>query len=362
MYENTDLKINSLDDFLLDTLELEINNYCNMACEYCFLKGGYNTNDTDKVFTRWNELLDLLKNINISEDFTVGFSTGELFLDSRVNLVYNAIKKIDKIKRYKCIDISYRFFSNGTNYKNIIEVLELINDPKSTMSISYDGELSARHIKPGHLNEVRDNLEELANTKYKDNIIIRYAIYGDVSDFFDTMKYLYDLGYKHIEYYFVDYWDGYKDKDFINTFTEELYKVLNFFKDKESDFYNIWKYNNEKNPRPTCLAGTTLAINASGRMGVCSTSLNDKLGLDYDSISIDMANYKDIPRLFNMFDKDYILDRTDIGCNKCTNQLCEDCCSYRSICANCNIESRKFQQCAIHNAELEVYNKIFKEG
>ena len=92
--ENVDL-----DNFELKFIELEINSICNISCSYCFR----NMNETDMLskFTRWDDLLDLLKDMNISSNFLVGLSTGELFIDSEVDLVYTAIKKINRIKIFK---------------------------------------------------------------------------------------------------------------------------------------------------------------------------------------------------------------------------------------------------------------------
>ena len=78
-----------------------------------------------------------------------------------------------------------------------------------------------------------------------------------------------------------------------------------------------------------------------------------------DEVSIDLSNYKDLPNLYNKFQEGYMIDRSKLDCAICNNQLCEDCCSHKSIQDS---ENRLYQQCNLRHAELAVYDKLYKES
>ena len=139
------MKINDISDFTLSTLELDVAQVCNMACAYCYLRG--NTNEPHK-FDRWDDLYELLKNVKLADNLTIGLTTGELFLDETVEYIYNAVKKLNKINRFSDSEILYRLYSNGSNAKNIIDVFDYIGSNKTMISISYDGINSSRVFKP----------------------------------------------------------------------------------------------------------------------------------------------------------------------------------------------------------------------
>lgn len=354
MYSCPSYDIQSVDDFKLNTIDLHINRLCNMACKYCYLIGGFNTNSDTSTFTRWNDLIEMLKYINIDNDkLTINFSTGELFTSTRMPTLYNAIKKIDKINRYRAIDIEYRCFSNGTSYENIKDFMNKMFGRNITLSISYDGENSSRLYK-NDSDSTLETLKSLARINCADEVIIRSAAHENIRDLSNTIINLYNLGYKNLEYYLVDDWQGYRDPEYIKLFKEEVYKLLTFFKDKGDCLYNIHKYKTRVAPTTSCVAGKTLSIDTNGRISVCSTSLNPKLGLE--DISVDITEWKRIPEVFNKF-KNITLDRSNLDCATCNNILCEDCCSHKAISKN--YQDRLYQQCNIRHAELEVYKSIF---
>ena len=352
MYNCNKLKINDISDFTLSTLELDVAQVCNMACAYCYLRG--NTNEPHK-FDRWDDLYELLRNIKLADNLTIGLTTGELFLDETVEYIYNAVKKLNKINRFSDSEILYRLYSNGSNAKNIIDVFDYIGSNKTMISISYDGINSTRVFKPMKYNDIIKQLEILADSRYSDKIIIRYALHENIQNMFDTFKFIHELGFKNIEYYTVNNYDKYRRYDYIDEFTAQLEKTLDYFNGSDFKIYNINKYLQFKNPRRLCEYGISLAIDLYGRLTMCPLSFGGDV---IDETTIDLSDYKDLPNLYKKFQEEFIIDRSSLDCATCNNQLCEECCSFKSIPKS---ENRLYQQCELRHAELDVYERMFKE-
>lgn len=346
------MKINDINDFTLSTLELDVAQVCNMACAYCYLRG--NTNEPKK-FDRWDDLYELLRNVKLADKLTIGLTTGELFLDETVEYIYNAVKKLNKINRFSDSEILYRLYSNGSNAKNIIDVFDYIGSNKTMISISYDGINSTRVFKPMKYTDIIKQLEILADSRYSDKIIIRYALHENIQNMFDTFKFIHELGFKNIEYYTVNNYDMYRRYDYIDEFTAQLEKTLDYFKGSDFKIYNINKYLQFKNPRRLCEYGTSLAIDLYGRLTMCPLSFGGDV---IDETTIDLSDYKDLPNLYKKFQEEFIIDRSSLDCATCNNQLCEECCSFKSIPKS---ENRLYQQCELRHAELDVYERMFKE-
>lgn len=352
MYNCNKLKINDISDFTLSTLELDIAQVCNMACVYCYLRG--NTNEPHK-FDRWDDLYELLRNVKLADNLTIGLTTGELFLDETVEYIYNAVKKLNKINRFSDSEILYRLYSNGSNAKNIIDVFDYIGSNKTMISISYDGINSTRVFKPMKYTDIIEQLEILADSRYSDKIIIRYALHENIQNMFDTFKFIHELGFKNIEYYTVNNYDKYRRYDYIDEFTAQLEKTLDYFNGSDFKIYNINKYLQFKNPRRLCEYGISLAIDLYGRLTMCPLSFGGDV---IDETTIDLSDYKDLPNLYKKFQEEFIIDRSSLDCATCNNQLCEECCSFKSIPKS---ENRLYQQCELRHAELDVYERMFKE-
>lgn len=352
MYNCNKLKINDISDFTLSTLELDVAQVCNMACAYCYLRG--NTNEPKK-FDRWDDLYDLLRNVKLADKLTIGLTTGELFLDETVEYIYTAVKKLNKINRFSDSEILYRLYSNGSNAKNIIDVFDYIGSNKTMISISYDGINSSRVFKPMKYTDIIKQLEILADSRYSDKIIIRYALHENIQNMFDTFKFIHELGFKNIEYYTVNNYDMYRRYDYIDEFTAQLEKTLDYFKGSDFKIYNINKYLQFKNPRRLCEYGSSLAIDLYGRLTMCPLSFGGDV---IDETTIDLSDYKDLPKLYEKFQEEFIIDRSSLDCATCNNQLCEECCSFKSIPKS---ENRLYQQCELRHAELDVYERMFKE-
>lgn len=353
MYNCQKMNLKTINDFTLSTLELDVAQVCNMACAYCYLRG--NTNEPKK-FDRWNDLYELLKNVKLADKLTVGLTTGELFLDETVEYIYNAVKKLSKINRFSETEILYRLYSNGSHAQNIIDVFDYIGSNKTMISISYDGLNSTRVFKPLKYTDMIKQLEILADSRYSNKIIIRYALHENVKNMFDTFKFIHELGFKNIEYYTVNSFDKYRHYDYIDEFTKQLEKTLDYFEGSDFKIYNVNKYLQFKNPRRLCEYGTSLAIDLHGKMTMCPLSFGGDI---VDEVSIDLSDYKDLPNLYNKFQEGYMIDRSKLDCATCDNQLCEDCCSHKSIQDS---ENRLYQQCNLRHAELAVYDKLYKES
>jgi hypothetical protein len=224
------------------------------------------------------------------------------------------------------------------------------------ISISYDGKDSTRVFKPNRDTDITKQLEILADSRYSDKIIIRYALHKNIQNMFDTFKFIHELGFKNIEYYTVNNYDRYRDQDYIDEFVGQLEKTLDYFDGSDFKIYNINKYKELKTPRRLCEYGSSLAIDLYGRLTMCPLSFGGDV---IDETTIDLCDYKDLPNLYNKFQEEFIIDRSKLDCATCNNQLCEECCSFRSIP---NGENRLYQQCKLRHAELTVYDKLYKES
>ena len=340
MYQLPSNNIKSLKDFTLHTLELEINRYCNFNCKYCYI----DKSDRKNLYTAdyWNDVHNMLENINVADHLTIGFCTGELFTPYTLPELKNAIRQTRKITRYKDTEISYRFYSNGSYPEEIVNFLDGL-DETYTMNISFDGFNGDR--TPIHDSDLR----LLAKSKHTDNMVIRVAV-GDYN--FDSV--LIDLdrryGFKNIEYYYLhDYPSGI----YINP--DRFERIVGYFKDKSS-LYNIEKYLYRTNPVPACDIYRTLAIDMNGNIGVCGPSINPSMRL---KCRIPLCKYNRIPALFKKFEE-IQYNRNNGVCNTCSNQLCEECCSYIATCKVDKVKDREFQQCKLRHAEKRIYDKIFK--
>lgn len=353
MYNCRHLNIKDISELTISTLELSISRDCNMSCKYCYLHG--DTFDINRKFTRWDDLFNLLQNVNISNKLTIGIATGEVFLDHNIDYLYYSIKKLNKISRFINTDIEYRIYSNGSNATNIINFMDFINSDNATISISYDGKDSYRLFKKDQFIDLDEQLQILANSKYAKDFIFRYAVYDNISNMLDTFKYLYNLGFKNVEYYILHDYNGYTNQDLIDEFAKQLEITLFYFDHKDFNIFNKDLYFNSKYPTMTCGYGNTIAIDNEGRISICSSYSE---GCKDEELTIDLLDYKNLPKLITKFQNDYVLDRTNLDCMTCKNHMCTDCCSYKAIVKD-DISYRINQQCKLRHAELAVYDKLY---
>lgn len=356
--------ITDISQITLEYLELELARNCNMACKYCYLKGDTNNSN---IFTYHKELLEFLKTIKLNDTLNVGFSTGELFLDDEYSLLLKTIKKLERIKRFKDVKLRYRIYSNCTRPENILDFLNIVDTNNLTIHVSYDGENTTRLNKPYEKFTTLDGLKWLSNYNIaRENIVIRYAIYDDISDLFETICGLYDIGFRRFEYYLLEDYYKYSDNEYIALFKDQLVKLLEFTKDhKDMELYNINIYYTNDNPKTWCKPIHTLTVSRDGYItpSPCvNFSKSTNITKYRESCLVKLENFRDLPKAFNSFYNNFLLsseDRHDIGCNTCDNHMCDDCCSYSRMTDD--IEGRKGQQCEFRHAELAVYKQVFGE-
>ena len=353
MYTIPKKTINTLDDFTLSDLELILNKDCNMACSYCFLHGDTNSG---KRFSRWDDLLEMLKNINISDKLTIGLNSGELFTHDRLPLVMKAMRVLNRITRYKDTTIDWRLYSNGTDFEMLESFLIATQNEQRTISISYDGEDSYRRLKDNMPSNTLDTLEKLSVAGFADDIIIRYAITEKVYNMKETFETLYKLGYKNIEYYFIRDYNSYTIPLVVDTFRKSLTETLKFIKTTDIDIYNLHDYYSNQEPTVICNYGEMLVVTPDGKISTCCAIYE---GIYADAIEVDLLEYNRIPEIYNCFVSEYIYDRSKDECAVCTNQMCKECCSYKAIGRDKYYNKRHHQQCHIRHAELAVYKSIF---
>lgn len=353
MYTIPKKTINTLDDFTLSNLELILNKDCNMACSYCFLYGDTNSGER---FSRWDDLLEMLKNINISDKLTVGLNSGELFTTDRLPLVMKAMRVLKRITRYKDTTIDWRLYSNGTNFEIIRDFLIATQGENRTISISYDGEDSYRKLKGNKPSNTLDTLKRLSESGFADDIIIRYAITEKVHNMKETFDALYKLGYKNMEYYFIRNYNSYTIPLVVDTFRKSLTDTLNYVKDTDIDLYNLQDYYSKQDPTVICNYGNMPIVSPSGRITTCCAVYE---GIYKDDVEVDLLEYNRIPEIYNNFETNYVYDRSKSECAVCANQMCKECCSYKAIGRDKYYNKRHHQQCHIRHTELAVYDSIF---
>ena len=136
-------KLNTLDIKVpINTLGVEINNFCQLNCSYCWTKQNFFTSKKKKElsFETIQKNLDLIfyiKEKNQQKDYT-----NIIFCAKEPLLSWNKIKQLWETNKSLCLkyNINFEILSNGLALNN--EIIEYCIKEKIFLSISLDGKTS----------------------------------------------------------------------------------------------------------------------------------------------------------------------------------------------------------------------------
>jgi sulfatase maturation enzyme AslB (radical SAM superfamily) len=368
---------------MIKYINLHLSYLCNFNCDYCFLtKKAINTRSS---FTRWDDLLIFLQNAPLEDEIVIMLVSGELSI--RHKLVENAYNKIKKIERLRDVKVSFGMYSNGTDMRFILDLLDRgILNPKYT-SISWDGiNNSHRCTDKQAIKLINNNILLLGKSRFKDTVLIRSALTTDYLDHIDeTLKFINESGCTNWEYYVLIDNKEYtpitiytSDKNTIR-FHEALDNALvKMFSNKIKPYnYNLIK-NSDNTPPLTekkswCRIGNSIDISKTGKILPCG-AFTKQFKYPYPSIHFDDLLDKFNQEKINHIIKEECFDKNltcmDLDPEPCNETYCTECprlVKYRTIEINkphlkvTENNLKLMTLCMIRYYENYVYNKLNNE-
>lgn len=356
---------------MLKRLNLHLSYLCNLSCSYCFLTD--EQRHSEEVFSKWDSLLGMLRQLDLADDLIVNLASGELSL--RPKLIVEACKWLKKIERTKDTKLHFGMYTNGTNISPIIDLIERgILDVHET-SLSWDGMASRwtrnrnHYCKPLVEKDYLSIISKIAAADNAKNMNIRTAITSEFLQkdvYTESLEYLAKSGIRNWEYYFLMDNDDYRDpmvQEKFEAFLDYLYTMRNDL--------NIFNLNNiEKHygkpiavrDKSWCSNRTMKSIDISpdGEVFPCGLfSLHGKYA--YAGSGIQM----------NDFSEDALEEMSCKECKDCDSCLKHFDCKY-THCVECNripkfrkgdTDEYKFAQlCGMRKIEYEAYKKRVKHN
>ena len=186
-------------------------NECNFNCSYCFKKD-VNKGTKPAKFTDWNNLLAFLAwspNLNPIAHLNVMFTGGEPFLYPD-NLVIGA-KALKRYAHIKKCDIKIGCSTNLVDPEALIDLLyDSLMDIEG-VSISWDG---INEDNSENLETYFDLVNDFERDGIWDNVLIKIALTKkSVKTLSDSIRFLWDIGAKNVELYYVNGTDDYDDPE-----------------------------------------------------------------------------------------------------------------------------------------------------
>ena len=267
-------------DININHITLGISNGCNLKCKYCFCADFGPPIDG---FTRFDELLEFLKYLPLEDEVTLIFAGGEvtLFEDN----IYLAYESISKFNRSLNNVFHYGIYTNGTNLKVLIDLIDERILDSTRCAISWDG-LTGHNIRINSENTI-GQLLEFGKTGYGKDVLVRTAINSaSVENLYESVKYLLSIGCTKWEYYYLTDADYYKDPEFIQEFSDQISDLMlaygeGYLQIQNVDTYLYTKYilpHNEQNRLRSISCrhlGTSLYIDMDGTIYPCGFFTKD---------------------------------------------------------------------------------------
>ena len=350
----------------IDSIGIKFNDYCNLNCNYCF--ESITSRSKHNVFNQTEELLELIKTLNIGPKLFINLLGGEVTLYP--DKLYRLCKQLKKIERYKDTTVDIGIISNGTNYNFIMNDLIKIISPKF-VKISWDG-IHASKIAQTHLTDKQLStiVDKIGSSVYNKEILIAIAVTKDNLDYLaESIKYALEQGCRHFMYYFIfsdEYFTFYNSKEFRNTFMHQLHKIYLLYKEYDFALDNLTYliYNKFINTKfvydHNCgRMGKMLIFDTNGDIYPClilkeiknlvDTDNNFKIGNIHDGL-----DYNAIERYGKIYNS--IINEISDKCNGCTNN---------SFCTECPLDVKymynNFNKCMskkiIYSIEKQYFDK-----
>lgn len=325
----------------INFLAIKFNDYCNLNCKYCFETN--NSRTKHEVFDKGEELLEMLKTLNIGPSLYINLLGGEITLYPEK--LYNLCKQLKKIERYKDTTVKIGIVSNGTNHNFIMNDLVKIITPES-IKISWDG-IHASQIAQTHLTDKQLStiVDKIGHSKYNNDITVAIAVTKDnIVYLADSIEYALQQGCRRLAYYFIfndEYSKYYTTEEFKAIFTHQLHKIYLLYKQYDFDLDNLTYmiYNRFINPdfiydHRCRYIGNMFVVVPNGDIYPCLLlkEIEDLLGNNNDFI---------LGNVSTGFDKESLTRFTKFYNNLLTENV-DRCiqCNHVSYCTECPLETR----------------------
>ena len=250
---------------MIKKLLIELNQVCNLNCEYCF----YRDYDRDKEVLQLENLKSIIKNYpNLEKVYLTG---GEATINKDF---------LDIVNEFKNNNIDVVVFTNGIKL-NTVENLEKYVNPVDKFLITYD------HFKESYkyrlkLDTTLDTIKKIISID-SNKLEVKVCINNkNIKDLDDIFKFLIDLGVKHFSINLIHNIES-NDENFELTNEEFNYafEVIDKYKDYFNKTYiNYLKdffFNHNMKIEDTCIAGNTFKfINCKGEEYICPANFGKK--------------------------------------------------------------------------------------
>ena len=245
---------------------IEINQFCNLNCKYCF----YNDIGRSKTFINNNDIKKLmLKYKNVKEFYLTG---GEVTLNKDFEKILKTMSKSTRVI----------LFTNGLLFNNYTDrqINRIVNNI-SEFIITFDSINENYKLRIGKEDSVLSAIKRLVSID-KDKVIVKICLSKmNISDFEETIKTLLDAGVKHLSLNYIKNIRSCNvnfeltDEEVIKSF-EVIKKYKKYFNTKDINLMMKSYLNNFKN-KVKCIAGDKfIFIDCLGNEYYCPSS-NKKL-------------------------------------------------------------------------------------
>lgn len=176
-------------------MTLEINQRCNLQCNYCYLK---NKNGERMSLDTAKKCVDLAfenSRTQKQEKIIFDFVGGEALLD--FNLLNAIVDYIEQINKKQVFDVQYGLTTNGTIFND--KIIDWLVDKKFNLKLSIDGDRKVTNLGRG-TNAFSDVYEKiLSNWKYVIKYQEKSGKYAQVTNVITKDNYMfYYESFKHL--------------------------------------------------------------------------------------------------------------------------------------------------------------------
>ncbi|MEG2379871.1 MAG: radical SAM protein [Bacilli bacterium] len=248
------------------TVLIEVNQLCNLRCEYCF----YNDYGRKKSYIT----VDMVARVLKSETKKVYLTGGEPFINPDIFKI---------IKHLKSRQINTTVFSNGVILSNLdkLEFQNILND-LDKLIITFDDFRESYLLRSINANNILNGIKKVLSYK-RDILEVKIGVNQYNVDLFrDTVKRLIEIGVKKLSINLIHNISNSK-KEFEVIDREQLMKIFNVINEFNIYFDNSYINNlrkfldgNINELVKTCKAGEGFCfINCDGNMYICPSNLEN---------------------------------------------------------------------------------------
>lgn len=332
----------------INKVVLNITQFCNLDCQYCHLPTEFKNNK--ECFKDWENLREFIKKLPIGEQLEIRFLGGEV--TAFPEEMRKAVAEIKKIEQDIDVRIIFSYPTNGTNYKAVIDMADII--PLRHVSFSWDGLGNAESRCGNFDNEYyKDAIRAFGGT----DINISFCVTPQtVETMYESLCFAIDNGIKSFSFYFT-YEGDYSNKEFLSKFEKQLQLINEKFVNDYNNG-NKWQYHNWEVLKSRMSAthdtskcknlGRILGVGIDGRVSPCII-----MG---DHGAYILGNIKE--GLSEQQVKRFVNDFLQPAPCSCANKQCFECPSSCYV-QNGHLMNRYQNSCQVRTIERLDFEKNF---